>query len=147
MVELRVCSFCGKEIEPGTGTMFVKKDGTVFLFCTNKCSKNMIDMKRVPRRVTWTRAYAREKEVRMHAPEPGAGKAARAAKKAAAEAAPKYTETPAEPLPEALKEEPKVEAPAPEPEPAPAPEPAPQAAPEVKEAKPAKAKKAKAKKE
>ncbi|HVO77256.1 MAG TPA: 50S ribosomal protein L24e, partial [Methanomassiliicoccales archaeon] len=65
MVELRVCSFCGKEIEPGTGKMFIKKDGTVFLFCSNKCSKNMIDMERIPRRTTWTRAYAREKDVRM----------------------------------------------------------------------------------
>ena len=106
MVELRVCSFCGNEIEPGTGTMFVKKDGTVYLFCTNKCSKNMIDMGRVPRTITWTRAYAREKEVRMHAPEAGAGKAARAAKKAAAEAEPKYTEAPAEPAPEAKAEKP-----------------------------------------
>jgi large subunit ribosomal protein L24e len=141
MVELKVCSFCGSEIEPGTGTMFVKKDGTVYLFCTNKCSKNMIDMSRVPRRVTWTRAYAREKEVRMHAPEPGAGKAARAAKKAAAAAAPKYTEAPVE----TVVEEPKVEAaPAPAPEPAPSPEPV----PAPKEEAPAKApKKAKAKKE
>ncbi|MGD1060936.1 MAG: 50S ribosomal protein L24e [Methanomassiliicoccales archaeon] len=65
MVELRVCSFCGKEIEPGTGNMHVKKDGTVFLFCSNKCSKNQINMKRIPRRTTWTRAYAREKDVRM----------------------------------------------------------------------------------
>jgi large subunit ribosomal protein L24e len=65
MVELRVCSFCGKEIEPGTGKMYVKKDGTVFLFCSNKCSKNQIEMRRVPRRTTWTRAYAREKDVRM----------------------------------------------------------------------------------
>lgn len=140
MVELKICSFCGDEIEPGTGKMFVKKDGTVYLFCTNKCSKNMIDMSRVPRTITWTRAYAREKEVRMHAPEPGAGKAARAAKKAAAAAAPRYTEAPVEPSPEAPKEEPKVEV-----APAPALEPAP--APEQKEDKPAKAKKAKAKKE
>jgi large subunit ribosomal protein L24e len=108
MVELRVCSFCGKEMEPGTGKMYVKKDGTVLLFCTNKCSKNMIEMKRVPRTVTWTRAYAREKEVRMHAPEPGVGKAARAAKRAEARSRPKYTEAPAE---EAPSEEPKAEAP------------------------------------
>jgi large subunit ribosomal protein L24e len=141
MVELKVCSFCGSEIEPGTGTMFVKKDGTVYLFCTNKCSKNMIDMSRVPRRVTWTRAYAREKEVRMHAPEPGAGKAARAAKKAAAAAAPKYTEAPVEPV----VEEPKVEA---EPTPAPEPAPAPEPTPAPKEEAPAKVpRKAKAKKE
>ena len=75
MVELKVCSFCGKEIEPGTGKMYVKKDGTVFLFCTNKCSKNMIDMGRVPRRTTWTRAYAREKDVRMAGPETAGGAA------------------------------------------------------------------------
>ncbi|MEM0448759.1 MAG: 50S ribosomal protein L24e [Methanomassiliicoccales archaeon] len=93
MVELRVCSFCGKEMEPGTGKMYVKKDGTVYLFCTNKCSKNMIDMNRVPRTVTWTRAYAREKEVRMHAPEAGEARKVRADRKAAREAEPKYTET------------------------------------------------------
>jgi large subunit ribosomal protein L24e len=138
MVELRVCSFCGKEIEPGTGKMYVKKDGTVHLFCTNKCSKNMIDMSRIPRTVTWTRAYAREKEVRMHAPEAGAAKRARAQKKAAYDAAPKYTEAAAEP--EAPQEQPKpepVEAPQVE---GPKPEP-------VAEEKPAKAKRAKAKKE
>lgn len=61
MVEQRLCSFCGKEIEPGTGKMYVKKDGTFFLFCTNKCQKNMIGMKRVPRKITWTRAYAATK--------------------------------------------------------------------------------------
>ena len=65
MVELRVCSFCGAEIEPGTGKMYVKKDGTVYLFCSNKCSKNQIEMSRVPRRTTWTRAYTAAKGVRM----------------------------------------------------------------------------------
>jgi len=66
MVELKICSFCGAEIEPGTGKMYVKKDGTVLLFCTNKCSKNMVAMKRVPRRTTWTRAYAQTKDVRLN---------------------------------------------------------------------------------
>jgi large subunit ribosomal protein L24e len=87
MVEMRVCSFCGREIEPGTGSMYVKKDGTVMLFCTNKCSKNMIDMRRVPRRVTWTRAYAREKDVRMKGPETEAKLLRKAEKKAAKAAA------------------------------------------------------------
>ena len=87
MVEMRVCSFCGREIEPGTGSMYVKKDGTVMLFCTNKCSKNMIDMKRVPRRVTWTRAYAREKDVRMKGPETEAKLLRKEAKMAAKAAA------------------------------------------------------------
>jgi large subunit ribosomal protein L24e len=95
MVEMKICSFCGREIEPGTGSMYVKKDGTVILFCTNKCSKNMIDMGRVPRTVTWTRAYAREKDVRMKGPETEAKLARKEAKKAV-KAAPKPEEKPIE---------------------------------------------------
>lgn len=87
MVEMKVCSFCGREIEPGTGSMYVKKDGTVMLFCTNKCSKNMIDMGRVPRKITWTRAYAREKDVRMKGPETEAKLLRKEAKKVAKAAA------------------------------------------------------------
>ncbi|MGQ9588120.1 MAG: 50S ribosomal protein L24e [Thermoplasmata archaeon] len=65
MVERRVCTFCGDEIEPGTGRMYIKKDGIVYHFCTSKCFKNMIVLNRVPRRTTWTRYYEREKQVRM----------------------------------------------------------------------------------
>ena len=57
MVEKRNCSFCGEDIEPGTGKMFVKKDGTVYTFCSNKCKKNRIDIGRVPRRTKWTVRY------------------------------------------------------------------------------------------
>jgi large subunit ribosomal protein L24e len=55
MVERRTCSFCGNEIEPGTGKLFVKKDGTVFNFCKSKCQINMLDLKRIPRRVLWSK--------------------------------------------------------------------------------------------
>lgn len=65
MVERRVCTFCGDEIEPGTGRMYIKKDGVVYHFCTSKCFKNMIVLGRVPRRTTWTRYYEREKQIRM----------------------------------------------------------------------------------
>jgi large subunit ribosomal protein L24e len=61
-----VCSFCGREIEPGTGKMYVLKNGTVLYFCSSKCQKNMIKLHRVPRRVRWTEAYRKEKEVRLH---------------------------------------------------------------------------------
>ena len=57
MVERRVCSFCGNEIEPGTGKMYIKKDATIFFFCKNKCQKNMIKLKRVARRVRWTKRF------------------------------------------------------------------------------------------
>jgi len=63
MVEQHLCSFCGEQIEPGTGKMYVRKDGTVFLYCTNKCYKNMVELKRVPRNVTWTKAYAAKKDI------------------------------------------------------------------------------------
>ena len=70
MVEQHLCTFCGEQIEPGTGKMYVKKDGTVWLFCTNKCYKNMIELGRIPRRTTWTRAAKREKEITLAAAAP-----------------------------------------------------------------------------
>jgi len=71
MVERRVCTFCGDEIEPGTGRMYIKKDGVVYNFCSSKCFKNLVILGRVPRRTTWTRYYEREKQVRMKGlPEP-----------------------------------------------------------------------------
>lgn len=102
MVERRVCTFCGVEIEPGTGRMYIKKDGIVYNFCTSKCFKNMIELGRVPRRTTWTQYYAREKQIRMKGlPEEAPAPKARKVKKA--EAAPK------EEKPEAEKKEPKAE--------------------------------------
>ncbi|MDD4137503.1 MAG: 50S ribosomal protein L24e [Methanoregula sp.] len=55
MVEQHVCNFCGHQLEPGTGKMFVKKDGTIFFFCSSKCENNH-KLGRVPRRVEWTNA-------------------------------------------------------------------------------------------
>ena len=54
----RKCSFCGASIEPGTGKMFVRKDGTILFFDTNKCYKNMIELKRVARTTEWTEKAA-----------------------------------------------------------------------------------------
>lgn len=64
MVEERKCSFCGKVIVPGTGKMFVKKDGSVLFFDANKCYKNMIELKRVPRTTLWTEKAHSEKTAR-----------------------------------------------------------------------------------
>ncbi len=57
MVVKRQCSFCAREIEPGTGTMFVKRDGTVFHFCTSSCRKQQLHLGRVGHRFKWTRAH------------------------------------------------------------------------------------------
>lgn len=59
MVERKVCTFCGNEIEPGTGKMFIKKDGTIYHFCSMKCQKNLLKLKRIPRRVRWTKNFKR----------------------------------------------------------------------------------------
>ena len=45
----------GEPLEPGTGKMFVKRDGTIFYFCSTKCQNNH-KLGRVPRRVEWTTA-------------------------------------------------------------------------------------------
>jgi large subunit ribosomal protein L24e len=55
--ERRVCSFSGEEIEPGTGLMFVQRDGTVKWFKNSKARKNALKLKRNPRKVKWTRHY------------------------------------------------------------------------------------------
>jgi len=65
MVEQKICSFCGGSIEPGTGRLYVRKDGMTYNFCSNKCFKNLIGMRRLPRETEWTAAYKREKETRL----------------------------------------------------------------------------------
>ncbi len=75
-MEQRVCSFCGSPIEPGTGTMFVKKDGSVYYFDQKRCQTSLLDQGRLARRYKWTKHYPR-----------GGEKAARAALEAQAVAA------------------------------------------------------------
>jgi large subunit ribosomal protein L24e len=53
MVDIKKCSFCGKELEPGTGKMLVKKDGTILFYCSTKCQNNS-KLGRIPRLVKWT---------------------------------------------------------------------------------------------
>tara|TARA_Y100000310_G_C20253663_1_gene610288 strand:- start:139 stop:360 length:222 start_codon:yes stop_codon:yes gene_type:complete len=50
------CSFSGEEITPGTGIMFVKKDGTILHFKNSKCKRNMLKLKRKPYNVAWTQS-------------------------------------------------------------------------------------------
>ena len=53
MVQKRTCDYSGQEIEPGTGTMYVKNDGTVLWFADAKCEKNYL-MGREARDLEWT---------------------------------------------------------------------------------------------
>ena len=59
MPERRVCSFSGQEIEPGTGLMYIRRDGTVLWFKDSKTKKNALKLKRNARKVKWTRHYVK----------------------------------------------------------------------------------------
>lgn len=51
------CSFCGYEIEKGTGKMFVYKTGKSVFFCSRKCEKNTLKLKRNPVNLKWTKFH------------------------------------------------------------------------------------------
>ena len=54
------CSFCGVEIEKGTGLIFVEKLGKVLHFCSTKCEKN-IALGRKPKHTRWTTEFMKAK--------------------------------------------------------------------------------------
>ena len=81
MVVKRQCSFCAREIEPGTGMMFVKRDGTVFHFCTASCRKQQLHLHRVGHHFKWTRAHELKRAADRSAQKaPAAPSGAKAAK-------------------------------------------------------------------
>jgi len=49
------CSFCGKDIEQGTGKIYVYKTGKIENFCSMKCEKNLLKLKRKPAKIKWVR--------------------------------------------------------------------------------------------
>ncbi|SFS54928.1 50S ribosomal protein L24e [Halostagnicola kamekurae] len=53
MVEKRTCDYTGEEIEPGTGIMYVRNDGSVLHFVDSKAEKNY-KLGREPRDLEWT---------------------------------------------------------------------------------------------
>jgi len=64
MVTKRTCTFCGSEINPGTGKMVVEPSGAVDFYCSSKCEKN-VGLKRTARKVKWTKDYRKEKAIRV----------------------------------------------------------------------------------
>ena len=60
MVEKRTCDYTGQEIEPGTGIMYVRTDGSVLHFVDSKAEKNYF-LGREPRDLEWTEAGRRSK--------------------------------------------------------------------------------------
>jgi large subunit ribosomal protein L24e len=60
MPKSHTCSLCGNGIPVGTGSMFVKNDGAIFWFCSNKCKKNKMKLGRDPRKLKWTANYRKD---------------------------------------------------------------------------------------
>ncbi len=54
------CTFCSTQIEKGTGKMYVYVSGKIDYFCSNKCQKSTLKLKRDPLRVRWTGYYRKE---------------------------------------------------------------------------------------
>ena len=54
------CTFCGRIAEKGKGKRYVKKDGKILNFCSSKCEKNMLKLKRNPLSVKWTERYIKK---------------------------------------------------------------------------------------
>jgi len=54
---VKPCSFCNRPVAKGSGSMLVKNDGTVLWFCSPKCKKNLLVLKRDPRTLKWTKKY------------------------------------------------------------------------------------------
>ena len=59
MSMLKSCSFCDNPVAKGSGTMLAKNDGTILWFCSSKCKKNGLVLKRDPRKIKWTKKYVK----------------------------------------------------------------------------------------
>ena len=59
------CIFCGKEQALFYGIHLITNDGTISYFCSSKCRKNTLKLKRDKRKLKWTESYrvARSKAV------------------------------------------------------------------------------------
>jgi large subunit ribosomal protein L24e len=54
------CNFCGKEENHFKGIHYIRNDGNVNFFCSSKCRKNALFLKRDRKKLKWTVAYREE---------------------------------------------------------------------------------------
>jgi large subunit ribosomal protein L24e len=104
MVVHRTCSFCAGEIEPGTGQLFVKRDGSLYSFCSSSCRKQQMGLGRVGHRLRWTHAHElkrlaeqRRQPAATEVPAPAKGEGRKPKVPAAQSAQPKKAGPPAAP--------------------------------------------------
>lgn len=83
------CSFCMRETLPHLGVHLIRNDGTIQYYCSSKCRKNALKLKRDRKKLKWTEAYriARAEE---SATEAAAAKETRKSEKATQEKAPEH---------------------------------------------------------
>ena len=55
------CVFCGRDEEPFKGLHLIRNDGRIDYFCSSKCRRNALNLKRDRRKVKWTEAYRAKK--------------------------------------------------------------------------------------
>jgi large subunit ribosomal protein L24e len=51
------CVFCGKEESPYKGVHLIKNDGSTSFFCSSKCRRNALNLKRDKNKLKWTEAF------------------------------------------------------------------------------------------
>ena len=56
------CSYCRSDIKPGTGCLYVKKDGKTLWFCKKKCELNALKLKRKPQNMKWVTSMEKKKK-------------------------------------------------------------------------------------
>ncbi|MDD5022675.1 MAG: 50S ribosomal protein L24e [Candidatus ainarchaeum sp.] len=57
MIWVPNCSFCSETLFKGSGILYVKRDGTPVYFCSGKCRKNSLKLKRQGRKKKWTKTF------------------------------------------------------------------------------------------
>jgi len=51
------CVFCGRDEHSHMGLHLIRNDGIVSYFCSSKCRKNALNLKRDKRKLKWTEAF------------------------------------------------------------------------------------------
>lgn len=64
---LAKCIYCGREQEDFKGTYLIKNEGIMVYYCSGKCQRNHLKLKRDRRRIKWTEAYRETKEKHLAA--------------------------------------------------------------------------------
>tara|TARA_B100001971_G_C18199162_1_gene543440 strand:+ start:1014 stop:1193 length:180 start_codon:yes stop_codon:yes gene_type:complete len=57
VVKVVKCTFCGDIVERGTGKMYVQVDSKILYFCSSKCEKNMLKLRRKPITTKWSKRF------------------------------------------------------------------------------------------